>query len=550
MRRLVVMWIVLGACSSGGPRRVGAQPSWRTGPEQPVAPAGPLTFTPTGEPASHYNEPPRAPPSTPLNDAVTAAVRAAAMAAGLPVPVPDARLFRACADLAQVAPETTILRYKLVEFALQHYGIAEPSPRLLVVWGDIGSPEVIVEQLSPLLTGLLADGATARLGVGAAQRKPDGSGAVVFALQGSGVSTLPIPRVAAAGATLSIDAVIDPRFHDPEMFVTHEDGDTERLAVKPGRPGGVTSQVACGTRRGRQQVEITASDEAGSTVLANFPVWCATAPPRSITSDPEQDDQLAASTGEAERRLLANVNRDRLAARRPALVWDDRLAEVARRHSDEMWRTHVVAHISKTTGSAGDRVTAAKIRTALVLENVARAYGVDEAHDGLMNSPGHRMNLMSAQATHIGIGVVFGDEVSGRRELFVTQVFTRVPPTIQPATATATVRRKLTAFRPKLAYKPVLAALAQRLSHALAAGHTREEAHAMIKREVDALGRTYGRVGSVIIATADVDTLDGTSLVGDASADDFGVGVAQGPHPEIGDNAIWVVVLLASRRGS
>ncbi len=549
MRRLVVTWIVLGACSSGGPQRVGAQPSWRSAaPERAAEPAGPVTFTPTGAAASHYNALLAAPPSTPLNDAVIGAVRAAATAAGLPVPVPDARLFRACADLAAVAPETTILRYKLVEFALQHHGIAEPSPRLLVVWGEIDSPEIVVDQLRPLLAGLLEDGANARLGVGAAKRRPDGSGAVVFALQGSGVSTLPIPRVVPAGGSIAIDAVIDRRFHDPEMFMTSEDGETQRLTVRPGRPGGIVAQVACGARRGRQQLEITASDDAGSTVLANFPVWCAVQPPRSVTSDAEHEDVAVTTTIEAERRLFASVNRDRLAAGRPALVWDDRLAEVARRHSDEMWRTHVVAHISKTTGSAGDRVIAAKIRTALVLENVARAYGVDEAHEGLMNSPGHRMNVMSAQATHLGVGVVFGDEVSGRREMFVTQVFTRVPPAIDPVNAVTVVQRKLAAFRPTLAHRPALAGLAQQLAHALAAGKTREQAHAMIKGQVDALGRRYARFGSVIVATADLETLDGASLIGDASADDFAVGVAQGPHPDIGDSAIWVVVLLASRR--
>jgi len=544
------MWIALGACSGGGPQRVGAQPSWRHGEgPQAVAPPAPVTFTPTGPAATFYNEAPRQAPSTPLNDAVIAAVREAAITAGLHVPVPDLRLFQACADLAEVAPETSLLRYKLVEFALQHHGIAEPSPRLLVVWGDIDSPQVIVDQLRPLLAGLLADGATARLGIGAAKRKRDGTGAVVFALQGSGVSTLPIPRVLAAGASATIDAVIDPRYREPELFVTDEEGDTRRLTVAPGRPGGVVAELACGRHRGRQQVEISASDDAGSAVLANFPVWCAAAPPRSVTSDPEHDDVVVATTTQAERRLLANVNRDRLAANRPALAWDERLAEVARRHSDEMWRTHVVAHISKTTGSAGDRVTAAKIHTALVLENVARAYGVDEAHDGLMNSPGHRMNLMSRQATNVGIGVVFGDEVSGHREMFVTQVFTRVPPKIDPGNAATLVRGKLTAFRPTLIWKPVLGTLAQRLAAALAAGHTREEAHAMIKGQVDDLGKTYARVGSVIIATADADALEGNSLVGDAKADDFGIGIAQGLHPDIGDNAIWVVVLLASRRG-
>ena len=547
MRRLVVISFVLGACSGTGPQRIGAQPSWRGGAHAAVA-SGPVTFAPASEAAVRYNEPPRAPPSTPLNDAVIAAVRDAATRAGAPIPVPDARLFRACNELAAVVPEEGVIGYTLVEFALQRNGIIEPSPHLLVVWGNVDSPQLIVEQLQPRLAEILADGATARLGIGAARRSADGTGAVVFALQASGVATQPIPRAVAAGATIAIDAVVDPRYHEPELFVTREDGTTQRLDLQPGRPDGFVSQVACGAHRGRQQIEITASDAAGSTVLANFPVWCAAQPPASVTVDPAHDDVVVTTTDEAERRLLANVNRDRIAARLPTLRWDDRLAEVARAHSVDLRRTHVVAHFSATTGSAADRVRAAKIRTAVVLENVARAYGVNEAHDGLMNSPGHRANLMSSVATDVGIGVVFGDEVSGRREMFVTQVFTRVPPAIDPAAAAGVVRGKLEAARPALLHTPRLAGLAQQLADSLAAGSSRDAAYAKIKPQIDGLAKLYHRVGSVITATADVDTLDGKGLIGDVAAQDLGVGVAQGPHPEIGDHAIWVVVLFATRR--
>ncbi|MEO7733889.1 MAG: CAP domain-containing protein [Kofleriaceae bacterium] len=548
MRRLVATWFVLGACSSAGPQRIGAEPSWRKAGAHVAASAGPVTFAPASEPALRYNEAAQSAPSTPLHDAVIAAVRDAAIHANVQVPVADARLFRACAELAAIVPEDGVIGYELQQFALQRNGIIEPSPHVLVVWGDVRSPQPIVDELQSWLAESLGDGATTRLGIGAAKRNPDGTGAVVFALQGSSVETLPIPRAVGAGATIAIDAVIDPRYRDPELFVTHEDGATQRIDLKPGRPGGFTAQVACGARKGRQQIEITASDASGSTVLANFPVWCASAPPASVTVDPRHDDIPATSPADAEHRLLADVNRDRVAAGLSALRWDERLAEVARGHSEDMRRTHVVAHISPTTGSAADRVRVAKIRTAVVLENVARAYGVTEAHDGLMNSPGHRANLMSSAATDIGIGVVFGDEVSGRREMFVTQVFTRTPPALDPAKASLAVRHKLAAVRPALALKPQLAELAQRLADALATGHSREEAYATIKSQVDGLGRTYQRVGSVITATADLDTLEGKGLLGDSVAEDGGVGIAQGPHPEIGENAIWVVVLLASRR--
>ncbi len=555
MRRyaMAVFAVLVVACSGRGPQAVGAQPAWRGGATSGgggahVAPvARPVTFAPSGQAATRYNEPLQAPPKTALGEAVVTAVREAAQKAGTPVPVADARLFRACSELAEVVPEEGIIAYSLVEFALQRNGIIEPSPHLLVVWGDIDSPQLIVEQLAPRLAEILQDGATARIGIGAAKRGGDGSGAVVFALQGSGVSTAPMPRVLKAGASFTLDAVVDGHYKSPEVFITRNTGSTERLDLKLGASGGFTTHVGCGSFTGKQQVEITASDQMGSTVLANFPVWCGVEPPVSLTVEPTFDDQVVSDAGEAEKRLLAMLNRDRQAAGLSPLLWDDKVADVARGHSTEMRTTKVVAHISPKTGSAADRVRAAKIKTALVLENVARAYGLGEAHQGLMNSPGHRANMMSAAATHVGMGVVFGDDVSGRKEIFITQVFTRVPPKVDPAKAAEAIRQRISAVQ-SVGVNPKLVGIAQQLADALASGKSRDQAYPLVRRQVDALGGAYLRVGSVITAAADLDSVDGKSLLGDSRVDDIGVGIAQGTHPEIGEGAIWIVVLLAQKR--
>lgn len=549
-RHLIALWAVIATACTGRPTQLGAKPSWRA--DQPMQPAatkiGPVTFAPSSEPVSHYNEAVHSPPASALGDAAVAAVREAAIKANTQVPVADARLFRACSELAEVVPEHGVLAYSLVEFALHRNGIIEPSPHLLVVWGSIGSVDLIVDQLRPKLAQMLADGATARIGIGAARRAPDGTGAVVFALQASHVTTNPIPRAVPRGGAFTIEAAVDSRFTKPDVFVTRDSGATERIELKSGRAGMVTAQVACGARLGKQQVEITANDvQQGSTVLANFPVWCGTDPPTSLTVEPSLDDTPIDDPVEAERRLLAMVNQDRAAANLTPLVWDDGLATVSRGHSAEMQRTKVVAHLSPVTGSAADRVRVAKIRTAVVLENVARAYGLGEAHQGLMNSPGHRANVLSAAATHIGIGVVFGDQVSGRRELFITQTFMRVPPRLDVASALDVVRERLVAARP-VGVNAKLQAIAQAMADDLARGKTRDEAYPAVRRQVDALGPIYKRVGSVVTAVGELEAVDGATLIGETRPDDVGIGLAQGAHPDIGDNAIWIVVLLAERR--
>jgi uncharacterized protein YkwD len=548
VRWLIGLLVVACACSAQ-PQKVGTEPSWRK-PTEPRT-VGPVTFAPTTEAATRYNEPLQAPAHTALGDAVLAAVGSAAQQAHLPIPAADARLFRACSELAQIVPEEGVVGYSLVEFALQRNGIIEPSPHLLVVWGDVDAPEPIVEQLKPRLAEILGDGATARVGIGAVKRNPDGTGAIVFALQGSGVTTSPIPRSVSSGGTFKLDAVVDNRYHEPEVFVTRDDGSTERLGLEHGASGGFKSSVGCGTHKGKQQIEITASDASGSTVLANFPVYCGTDPPLSLTVEATRDDDGVVEPAEAGQRLLALLNHDRQAAGLPALAWDERVAAVAKGHSEEMRRTKVVAHVSPTTGSAADRVRAAGIKTAVVLENVARAYGIGEAHQGLMNSPGHRANLMSTTATHVGIAVVPGEEVSGghgRRELFVTQVFIRIPPKVDTKLAAELVKKRLDAVRP-VTVTAKLTATAQQLADGLAAGKSRDSLWPQARHQLDALGNLYARVGSVITAVAELDTIDGKQLVGDYHPDDIGIGIAQGTHPEIGEGAIWIVILMAEKLG-
>src|SRR5205814_113790 len=103
----------------------------------------------------------------------------------------------------------------------------------------------------------------------------------------------------------------------------------------------------------------------------------------------------------------------------------------------------------------------------------------------------HRANVMSNIATHIGIGVAFGEEISGRREIFITQVFTRVPPKIDPAKAVESVRQKLAAVQRPLVPAIQLRGPAQEFADALASGRSREQAYSAVRTQLESLGRRY-----------------------------------------------------------
>jgi uncharacterized protein YkwD len=548
----MVLLVAVAACPSG-PRKVGGQPSWRkgsgdgSGSASQTASNEPIELAPAAPASRAYNDPPRSvPPSSPVGDAVVAEITTLSTSASLPVPVADGRLFEAARQIAMVVPAEGVIPYPLVEFALQHNGIVEPSPHLLVVWAPADQPGLIVEQLRPRLIEALQIDPIARIGVGAARR--EGSDVIVVALQSSYLELEPVPRQLGADERVPINARIQGTFKDPDVFVTRDDGTVERLALRVGEGGAIAAELSCSKRRGRQQVEITAADATGSTVLANFPVWCDEAPPTRIAAAVAQDDvEPVTSVEDAERRMLLLVNKDRAAAHLPALELDTRVADVARAHSREMRVTGVVGHVSATTGTAADRVKLGGIRTGLVLENIARAYGIGEAEAGLMNSPGHRANLMSRAATHIGIGIELGEEVANRRELFVTQLFIRIPPPVDPVFAQTRVREQLRAYA-KFTEEPSLDRIATTYAQGLATGVPQADAAKRASRELDGVARKFSRVASMVTAISDVEGVDAPSFLGGAQFTHVGIGVAQGDHVDLGPGALHVVVLLAVAR--
>jgi uncharacterized protein YkwD len=371
---------------------------------------------------------------------------------------------------------------------------------------------------------------------------------VVVALQSSYLELSPVPRQIGAGARVPINARIVGTFRDPDVFVTHDDGSVDRLQLRVAEGGAIATELSCSKRRGRQQVEITAADATGSTVLANFPVWCAEDPPaRLAASIPRADLAPVTSVADAEARMFELVNLDREAAGLPPLLDDARVASVARAHSREMRVTGVVGHVSAFTGSAADRVKAGGIRTGLVLENIARAYGIGEAEAGLMNSPGHRANLLSSAATHVGIGIELGEQVADRRELFVTQVFIRVPPQVDPVMARTRIRAQLRAAR-SFRDSDDLDRIAQTYAAGLARGEPNADAARRATRELDSVAKQFQRVASMVTALADVEGVDADAFLSGAVFTHLGIGVAQGEHEDLGPGALHVVVLLGHGR--
>jgi uncharacterized protein YkwD len=140
--------------------------------------------------------------------------------------------------------------------------------------------------------------------------------------------------------------------------------------------------------------------------------------PRLVIEPPESEDATTRPlpagppTGplepeaQAEQQMLEMVNMERANAGLHPLVADDRLREVARAHSLEMFQMDYFSHTSPTAGSPFDRMHAAGISFLVAGENLAYAPNVQVAHEGLMNSPGHRANILRPEFGRVGIGII------------------------------------------------------------------------------------------------------------------------------------------------
>ena len=120
-----------------------------------------------------------------------------------------------------------------------------------------------------------------------------------------------------------------------------------------------------------------------------------------------------------EKQMLDLVNRERQANGLAPLAPDPELTEVARRHSADMFARGYFAHDTPEGLSPFDRMRAANVRFLTAGENLALAPTISVAHTGLMNSPGHRANILRREFGRVGIGVMDG----GMRGLMVSQEF-------------------------------------------------------------------------------------------------------------------------------
>lgn len=151
--------------------------------------------------------------------------------------------------------------------------------------------------------------------------------------------------------------------------------------------------------------------------------------------------------------MVQRINDERRLLDLPLLTQDPLLSAVARAHSEEM---RVLGYFDHDSPTAHLRTISNRYYLAygltpqLLAENIAYASGagqawfgpddlleksvrqwidrplratkqdIERSHTGLMNSPGHRANILLTDVIYAGVGIIFQDG-----KMWVTQMFSR-----------------------------------------------------------------------------------------------------------------------------
>ncbi|AMA72845.1 MULTISPECIES: CAP domain-containing protein [Aneurinibacillus] len=109
-----------------------------------------------------------------------------------------------------------------------------------------------------------------------------------------------------------------------------------------------------------------------------------------------------------EKQMLDLVNQERAKQGITPLKINMELQKLARLKAKDMIENNYFSHQSPTYGSPFDMMNRFGVTYRTAGENIAGNSSVQGAHTSLMNSPGHRKNILNPSFTEVGIGIVDG----------------------------------------------------------------------------------------------------------------------------------------------
>jgi uncharacterized protein YkwD len=436
---------------------------------------------------------------------------------------------------------------EVIDFFAWNLGLMEPTPHVMV----LGLPDraQVAANVERSASQFLSRQTYTHWGGTVLPRS--GVWLIVVVLSWRHVELTPIPRSVPAATPIQVQGRLATGFQNPTIVVQAPSGEVTRLPAGSGPDFDVRVPT---NANGAFQIEVLARGPHGESVVANAPVYVGAEPPRSVRLDAPDPASSTTDIATVRGQLLTLLNQTRAETGLGPLEADPRLDAVALAHTEDMVAHDYVGHVSQTTGSAADRVRAAGVHSGLILENIGRGYSASEIHRGLLDSPGHRANLINPSATHVGIGVVAETE-NGRTAFLVTEVFIQIAQAIDVAAAPAQLLERMNRARvargaPEMRIDTNVQQAAQHAAEQYFSNPSLDQAATteLATQELRRFSIAFRRLGGVM---AVVSSLEEAQQLEPTLQDDVrvcGIGVAQGTRPDSGPNAIAIVIVLAWER--
>jgi uncharacterized protein YkwD len=156
---------------------------------------------------------------------------------------------------------------------------------------------------------------------------------------------------------------------------------------------------------------------------------------------PDPGFQSLAAPNEDEKFLVDLVNAEREARRLQPVTWDGLLSRLARNHGQDMRAAGRISHHSTSDGADyTTRLARTTYRARAAAENVAYNKDVLAAHRALMDSSGHRRNILDPDLRSIGTAVV---TEPGDQWVYVVEDFAAPIASVTDAEAEQQLRSRL-----------------------------------------------------------------------------------------------------------
>jgi uncharacterized protein YkwD len=290
-----------------------------------------------------------------------------------------------------------------------------------------------------------------------------------------------LPRDFEPGASVTISGSVSPRFQFAHIYLSKPDGTVDERRTTS-RAVDATFELAA---VGQYRLEVMGDGATGPVIVTNMPLYVGVEEPAI-----RENSGISVEPEVAEKRMLELLNEGRKTAGVAPLLPDAELRRIAEAHTRDMAEHHFMSHVSPSSGTPEERAKRSGILVSLFGENLAAAPTPEDAYTGLMESPGHRANMLRREFTHVGIAAATTDA-----GLILTLNFGRrprpeeVPTGAQVEAAFAALRRD--AGLSAAVADPIYRAGAQAAADAMAAGL---DDGAVAKAESAAMQREVDRV--------------------------------------------------------